>query len=403
MRAVKKIVLITTTQPAANPRIVKEADVLAAEGYNVIMLYCFTTGWAQEKDKSILDEAVWDYKQIGGENKSSFSYSISRILFAIYKFINKKSGGAYFAEKAHARCYSSLLKEAIKLKADWYIGHNPGTMAIAANAAKINNAKCGFDFEDYHRGEYNNENKTGYLRQIFLEKKYIDEFIYISTASPLITKAIEADFANKKLQFITLLNTFFKKDQPDFRSDLEENQLKLFWFSQYIGTGRGLELLITCLQKLNDTSITLTLAGNCTNLVKNQFLKLAGDFSNNIDFCGVITPKELPRLAARFHVGLALEPARDINNDIALSNKIFTFLLAGNAIIFSETNAQKKFNYEYKAGISFPIGDREELEKCILYFKNKLILNNQRVRNFTTAHEVLNWENESKKLLAIIN
>ena len=115
MSAIKKIVLITTTQPAANPRIVKEADVLAAKGYNVTMLYCFTTSWAQKKDKSILEEAIWNYKQVGGGNKSSFSYSISRILFAFYKFINKKSGGSYFAEKAHARCYTSLLKEAIKL------------------------------------------------------------------------------------------------------------------------------------------------------------------------------------------------------------------------------------------------------------------------------------------------
>ena len=398
-----KIVLITTTQPSANPRLVKEADTFCNAGYDVTILYSYVADWAQMADKEILKNVKWNYIQIGGVNKRSLIYQWTRLKYGVYRKINDTLGEKFFSEKAHARCYKELLSAAVSIKADWYIGHNPGALAIAANAAKRNKAKAGFDFEDYHRGEYKNASEAGYKRQVFLEEKYGDEFIYISTASPLITQAIQADVNNKKPRFVTLLNTFPKKDQPFFHSDFKENQLKLFWFSQHIGIGRGLELLIECLQEMNDSSITLTLAGNYSMIIKDQFSKLAGKFSNNIDFCGFIAPRELSNFSSHFHVGLALEPARDINNDIALSNKIFTYLLAGNAIIFSETNAQKQFNYEYQAGVTFAIGNKVELEKCILSFKNKLILKHQRDRNFGLANEFLNWETESKKLIAIIN
>ena len=62
----KKIVLITTGQPACNPRIVKEADALAAAGHEVSMLYCYFINWADEKDKSLLQKVSWKYKKVGG-------------------------------------------------------------------------------------------------------------------------------------------------------------------------------------------------------------------------------------------------------------------------------------------------------------------------------------------------
>ena len=49
--------------------------------------------------------------------------------------------GASFClfERTQARAYDELLREAKKIKADWYIGHNPGAMAInISNQSKFN-------------------------------------------------------------------------------------------------------------------------------------------------------------------------------------------------------------------------------------------------------------------------
>jgi hypothetical protein len=399
----KKIVLITTTQPSANPRLVKEANTFSESGYEVIVLYCFVADWAQVLDKELLKNVKWTFKQIGGEDKNSLTYKLSRYAFAVYKFINKNLGASFFSGQAHARCYKALLKAAIKLNADYYIGHNPGAMAIAANAAKSTNAKAGFDFEDYHRGEYLDKNTIEVKRQIFLEKKYINRFTYLSAASPLIKEKIESDYPSLDVSFVTLLNSFSIKEQPALaHSNVEDNSLNLFWFSQHIGKNRGLQIIFEALKEMSDSNIQLTLAGNYTNDIKKYFLNYMQGLENNVHFIGVISPNELASVSSKYDVGLALEPAFSINNDIALSNKIFTYLLAGNALILSETSMQKQFNEEYHVGLSFPIDDKNALIDCINFYKNKNNLVKQRESNFSLASSYMNWEKESKKLLAVI-
>ncbi len=400
----KKIVLITTTQPSANPRLVKEANTFAENGYAVMVLYCYVADWAQALDNDILQNVKWTYKQIGGKDRDSFAYKASRYLYAGYKFLNKNLGVSFFSEQAHARCYKALLKEAIKMPADFYIGHNPGAMAIAANAAVANNAKCGFDFEDYHRGEFLDSNSIEVKRQIFIEKKYIDKFDYLSAASPLIKEKVLHNFTLLKNPFITILNCFSLKDKPAFiKSNRDENALNLFWFSQHVGQNRGLQIICEALKEINDDTIHLTLAGNYTNDIKDYFINMMKGLEKNIHFVGLIPPSKLISFSSTFDVGLALEPGFSENNNLALSNKIFTYLLAGNAIIFSETIMQKKFNDAFKVGLSFPLNDKEALKNCIAFFNDDENLLKQRNYNYSLAAQKLNWENEAKILLEIIN
>jgi glycosyltransferase involved in cell wall biosynthesis len=384
--------------------LVKEADAFSDAGYHVTVLYTYVADWAQVLDKNILEKAKWKSIQVGGESKAAWKYQISRIRFAFYRLVNEKISVKLFAEKAHARCYNALLEYAIKLKADWYIGHNPGAMAIAANAAIITNAKAGFDFEDYYRGEYIDLNSPALKRQIFIENKYFSNFNYLSAASKLIGDKVDDDFKNNKIQIETITNCFSKINQPyiDFSTTSNE-ELKLFWFSQHVGLNRGLQIVFEVLKDLGDSSINLTLVGNCTSELSAYFKSLMGNLSNCINFVGVIPANELSSFSSLYDIGLALEPAFSINNDLALSNKIFTYLLAGNAIIFSETSMQKKFNEEFNAGLSFPINDKEELKKCILFYKNRENLLKQRKHNYELAKEKLNWENESQKLFALVN
>ena len=398
----KKIVLITTTQPAANPRVVKEADTFAAQGYDVTVLYCFVADWAQVNDKFILKNALWKFKQIGGRSKSTSSYFFTAMKFSFYKFINKKFAGNLFAEQAHARCYSLLLREAIKLNADWYIGHNPGAMAVAANASTHTHGKAGFDFEDYHRGEFLDPNSIEVIRQIFLEKKYIHHFTYLTASTPLIKEKIEIDFPSLKNNIVSILNCFSVNEQPSFCNDINKG-LSLFWFSQHVGNDRGIEIVIDVIKDLNNKNITLSIVGNCTNEVLNSFKKRAGSAFDNIKFLGVISSSQIPNVASKYDVGLALELNIPTNRDICLTNKIFTYLNSGIAIIFSETTMQQLFNKEYNCGKSFPLHDKEKLKECILYYMNKDNLVDQKNYNYCLAKKKLNWENESKKLLSIIS
>ena len=175
--------------------------------------------------------------------------------------------------------------------------------------------------------------------------------------------------------------------------------MKLLWFSQTVGPNRGLECLFEALLLLNDKDISLTLAGRLREGVAQLYPKFAEKISGEIVFTGILKPYELHKLAEQHDVGLALEPGFSMNNDLALSNKIFTYLLAGNAIIFSETTAQKLFNETNKLGQSFTPGYARQLADCIKYYKNTVHLEEQKKHNLQLAKDKFNWEKESEKLL----
>lgn len=395
-----KIVIITTTQPAINPRLVKEANALSEIGFNVTVLYSHKIKWADDADKKIIANAPWEAVLIGGSpSKHHVSFFYTRIRQRFFVWLNKKGIEKYtVAEKTEARCYTEKLQWAKKMKAAFYIGHNLGSLPIVVKAAAYHKTNAGFDYEDYHRNEYALHNFRRTNRIIFLEEKYIPLVDYLSFSSLAIQEQIHADFPGFKKPMVVLLNSFPLK-YAALEKKIPNNTLKLLWFSQTIGPNRGLEGLFEALLLLNDKNISLTLAGRVRNDVEELYKRKAEKIVGTVLFAGILEPHELHNFAAAHDVGLALEPSFSMNNDLALSNKIFTYLMAGNAIIYSETTAQKKFYDESKTGQYFKPGDVQGLANCISYYKNAENLTKQKEYNLLLAKEKYNWETESVKLV----
>lgn len=399
----KKIVLITTGQPAINPRIVKEADSLSAAGYDVTVLYCHCIKWASDCEEKILSEVSWKYKLVGGSpSRRKLLYQLTRVRFKLARLLSSVSAASVLAERAQARAFDELLRAAKQIKADLYIGHNLGALPVAVLAAKHNGAMAGFDFEDYHRGEYRLTDKNR-KRVVWLESKYVPALSYYSCSSPLIAYALDSDHPKFRNDKIVLLNCFPIKQQPSFRNSKSDSKsLKLIWFSQTIGDNRGLETVIAALKELNNSQIQLTLVGRCTEVMKRYILKNTGQSNLSIHFAGVIHPSDLPTFASQFDIGLATETGFSENNDKALSNKLFTYLLAGNAVILSSTKMQKQFNECYEVGELYSIGNTMELAHKIKFYMDRERLHKQRLHNFQLAARTLNWDKQASKMFRVI-
>ena len=84
-----KIVLITTAQPACNPRIVKEADALALAGFDVTVVYSYFIKWASEKDSDLLKKVSWKYILAGGSPmEDPWTYIYTRIRNKFCRIMN---------------------------------------------------------------------------------------------------------------------------------------------------------------------------------------------------------------------------------------------------------------------------------------------------------------------------
>ena len=398
----KKIVIVTSGQPSLNPRAVKEADALYHAGYDVLMIYQFWNEWGTKLDKALLAGKRWKVIRIGG-TPGKGTYWLSRVFHKGCLVVYRLTKGRWVApELVVGRCTAWLTHEACRHKADLYIAHNLAALPAAVKAAKKFRSKSGFDAEDFHRNETTNDPASEDVKlKSAVEDHYIPQVNYLSVSSPGIRKAYTQSFP--AIEPIVILNVFPIQKEIKLNEKPASPNLKLFWFSQTIGPGRGLEDIFNALAELNNDQIELHLLGDLPPSSKGYIASIAAGVPG-LHIHSPLAPDELFQFASQFDIGLALETGFCLNNDLALSNKIFTYMQAGLAIIASDTSAQKALLDEFpKAGIAYKKGDSEALTEAVsIYFRDRPLLRHTKAKSYALGREELNWEKESLKLLSLI-
>jgi len=395
--------LITSGQPALNPRLVKEADALTSAGYNVTILYTYWNDWGARLNTQLLSEKKWTAIQAGGDpQKKPLVYFLGRLIHKTSRAVLQKTGSYnYFAELAVARSSHFLMREAKKHRADLYIAHNLGALPAAVKTARLYNKPCGFDAEDFHRQEVDDDTNSFHYKLVTcLEDKYLPAVNYLTGGSPMIAERY-AQLYKRTVPHI--LNVFPKTNLPDTRQN-DYGSLKLFWFSQNLGPKRGLEMIIEAMG-LCKAPVELHLLGNHTAEYKQHLLQLAqsaGVAINKLFFYPPVKADEIFDLASGFDIGLASETGFCLNNNIALSNKIFTYIQSGLAVAASNTPAQSGLISKYPQ-VGKVYSDAKDLAKIITdYHTNRELLHTTQKEAYKVGQTELNWEHESQKFLNII-
>ncbi len=412
-----KICLITPAHLSTNPRLVKEADALVEAGYDVRVVACQFMDWATRTDKAIVSKAKWNADLLcWNKQRSSYLFWKSRFrqhmflnilrLISPSKFNNKLE---YILLRSYDRVLPELLKKTIREKADLYIAHNLQALPIAVIAAQKYKAKVGFDAEDFHSGMRPYGTKSTVVDSIieYIERKYLPRCDYITAASPGIAEAYASKYSMPKPT--SILNVFPLSQRPqEFRPSSERDPLTLYWFSQTIGTDRGLEDIIQAMGLLQGHKIELHLRGNWAKDYQERLLKFAmsvGVGPEQIYAYNPEPPDEMIKLAAQYDVGLALEQKISKNRDICLTNKIFTYLLAGNAIIATATQGQRLIMQTVKnAGLCFELGNIKRLtEQLRCWYEDRPSLNKARRAAWEWGTRKYNWDIEKKKFIKVIH
>jgi glycosyltransferase involved in cell wall biosynthesis len=384
---------------------VKEADSLVNAGYEVVVIYQYWNDWGTILDQKLLSAKKWQSYQVGGSpTQQKLIYWFSRLQHKLANIFTQRFGfKSTIAEMSVGRCTFLLANKARSIKADLYIGHNLAALPAVVNAAKYNNSKCGFDAEDLHRFETTIDYDI--KLKAYLEDKYFNKVDYLTTSSPKIAKKYNELFPN--LTFHSILNVFPKSGQaPSFNNT---QPIKLFWFSQHVGLSRGLQDVIRSLSILDGQPIEFHVLGFLStesNDSLNELIKsLKFVHPPKISFYQPIAPSKIIDFATQFNIGLATEPGFSINNYLALSNKLFTYLKAGLAVVATETIAQKAFLKEHPSiGLSYEIGSAKQLANLLSgYLKDPGLLTQHQKGAYQLYDTQLNWDRESIKFLTIIN
>ena len=297
-----------------------------------------------------------------------------------------------------------MKQAACNTKADLYIGHNLGALPAVVAAAHKYGAKAVFDFEDYHLGEYPSHTLEARLVK-FVQERYVPGLAYATAASPLIAKAYQSHFPSIAVHTI---NNFFPMAYAVSQLPIiPERPLRLFWFSQYVGRQRGLEQVIAAMGKARHAEIELTLLGNCTTELREYFTQEAiihGVKPAQLHFLAPVQEAAIVKIASEHHIGLAVEVPHIENREYCLTNKIFMYLLAGNAVLFSNTKAQEQFLQNHPGiGSLFANGDIDKLASILsTYYDDPVFLNRQRQASYQ-QRQTCNWDVEKERFLGLVS
>lgn len=394
-----RILFISTHNLATNPRLVKEIDLALRHGFEVSVLCCEFDNWSKGLNEQIKRRLLplIKYYPVKGNRNPFIPWAVSSIVhFSAKKLLRLFSTNRMLLSLRSNKRSWLLLKQLKRIKetVDLVVAHNPGSFYPAMSFAQKNKIPFGIDLEDYHPGESNDVKTSTQYKT--LQNKILPEAQYVSAASPLILEYAQQD-CEKEFRNKTVVLNYFPANEFIRPASKENEKLKLVWFSQLISFNRGLEQVVPLIK--DKTILELHLFGNCDEAFKIKYLTGI----SNIFIHSPLPQQMLHRQLSSFDLGLAIEPGKDLNNELAISNKMLAYFQAGLFILASDTKAQKQFLEMHPESGRVTTLDENGLAGAL----NELVQQKKSIRDkvdsrFERAKDFC-WEEESKKLMITWN
>jgi glycosyltransferase involved in cell wall biosynthesis len=397
----KKVLLVTSTNLACNPRCLKELKLLVSNGAKVTVVAFYLDNWTNALENNInkeFEQVKFIYLKATKTN-NYFNWLVATVVQLLSSLLLKLFPKAIFINAMAASKSTWILYRFFKksnVTANLVIAHNPAAFYPAAYVAKKNAVPLAIDIEDYHPGE--SKIATTSSKSIaILMAAILPTCSYTSYASPLI-KEYTVKLLNANLHHAVVVNNNFSAleyQAPPLKSNSEK--LQLVWFSQYIDYGRGLELLLPVLDKFS-TQITVTLIGNNRTTFYQHEIANRSYINCKSSMPHAVLQHEL----GNYDIGLAIEDGSvNINRDICLTNKIWSYFQSGLFIFATNTAAQNEFmNQHHQHGLVTAINENDFYSNILNLINNAEQIKINQARRYENA-QLFSWENESKKLIAL--
>jgi glycosyltransferase involved in cell wall biosynthesis len=402
------ILLISSGQPSANPRLIKEALTYADAGYRVSVVYCPLSQWADVHDLELFNRYPSIKWICAGYHpvRNRFFYLFCRLRQKLYDFLFKVGfQHSFVAVRSMGLFTQELQSTAERIKSDICIGHNLNALPAVIAAAEKSGVPAVFDFEDFHRGE-DTQNSLHWRKVKIVEDHYVPKLLYATSASSLIQYAYSELYPSLKIK--TINNCFPLRYAQKEIKQVKSGVLKLFWFSQFVGKKRGLETVIEAIGLTGNRGVSLTLLGNCSENMRKYFEEVAHSNGLNKSQLQILPPvaeSDISQIAKEHNLGLACEVPHVLNRELCLTNKIFFYLLTGNAILFTDTKAQLSFFTDYpEIGSIYHHNDAKQLAFILSqYLQDPGKLEKQQASALMLGKQRFNWEIEQEQLLQLIS
>lgn len=264
------------------------------------------------------------------------------------------------------------------------------TMLPVWLAAKLRNKRMAYDAHEYFSQQKEIISRpVVYKVWNWIERNFVPRFKNGYTVSHSIASAFKNRYG---VNYEVIRNvSSFKSLLPDSRQNS-----KTILYQGAVNEARGLEFLIPAMKHI-DAVLNIYGDGNFLQQTKN--LIAVNNLQDKVFLKGKLLPEELDSITQSAYIGINLVENNGLNQYYSLANKFFDYMQHGLPQVSMNYPEYKMINDEYE--IALLIGDLDPLTiadaiKRLLTDKK---FYQQLSENCLKAREILNWENEEKKLL----
>ena len=404
----KKILIISLTPVASEPRVIRQAEYLISKGFEIIV------GGLPGKDK--INEN-WMFVDLSESYKTDSQnsaclwqwFSLQKITRAvIYRLYKYASFIPRFAKRRywHDPIYKKIQNQLEPHKAELIICHDYFTAPIAWNLGKKFGCNTMIDVHEHAISQKKTDSFLQNIKWFFIDrcyahsiqKVYLPKMWKITTVCDSIAKDLQKIYKLKN-DPITVRSIPFYSFQK--LNHTNKNMIKILYHG-LIAPGRGLEDCIKAMSFL-PINFVLTIQGSGNQLYLNSLIHLVRktELEGRVLFKDPVPFSEIVSKANQFDIGIFITKDIGLQKKYVLPNKLFEYVMAGLALCVSDLPEIAKVVKKYDLGVLASNNNPKVIAKTleeltpdkISYYKQQ---------SLKTAKK-LNWEVESKKLGFIVS
>ncbi len=355
---VRKVVILNGNHLCHNPRVIKEADCLAAAGFDVEVLGGWLDTGLAARDRALAPLQRFRFTPVFSLLDDEGRASLHGKLLSGERWLGMQSTRWLGLQSPFALGYGmrALLAAARSREAGLYIAHSEPALWVVGRLAD-EGRRIGVDMEDWFSQDLMPKARSvrplGLLRE--LEARTLRLAAHSTCTSQAMSVALAEAYGVETPRAI--YNAFRWSDREGLDNRLDDRRdrssVSLHWFSQSIGPGRGLEDLFACLPLLHG-QVEIHIRGSLWSGHKAWLKNLVpAAWRDRVHVHPVVANDALLSRIAEHDIGLSLEPDSPPNKNLTVSNKILQYAQAGLAIVASATTGNSEVASKIPVGVRF--------------------------------------------------
>jgi glycosyltransferase involved in cell wall biosynthesis len=401
-----RIVILSGSSLSHNPRVLKAAGTLARAGHDVAVLGAWLDADLKAQDRRLLQNAPFRFVPVLDGTQSGLRAAAARFV----RRARRKAG--YLMHRLAGResrdqlgyAVALLLAGARQIEADLYIAHSEQGL-YAARQLMREGRRVGVDMEDWFSEDLLPQVRRSRPLKLlcFLEAELLRRGAYASCPSRAMSEALVGAYGGKAP--VAIYNAFPWADRQAFdgrRCDRRDRALpSIFWYSQTLGPGRGIEDLVAALPLLASPA-EIHLRGRAIAGMEAWIgSRLPEAWQQRVFLHPLVANVELASRVAEHDIGFAGEVPHCRSRDLTITNKMLHYFLGGLAVIASDTTGQREVARQAAGAVVLyqPGNPRSLADTLEGFLKSPENLRQAKRAALHAAEQTFCWERQEPALL----